>query len=30
MAARMVYSTNNRSSAIIIDYFTQGKDQFRQ
>jgi hypothetical protein len=28
--ARIVYSLNNRSSEIIIDRFTQGKDQFRQ
>lgn len=28
--ARIIYSFNNRSSEIIVDRFTQGKDQFRQ
>ena len=28
--ARIIYSFNNRSSKIIVDRFTQGKDQFRQ
>ena len=28
--ARIIYSFNNRSSEIIVDRFTQGKDQFRR
>ncbi len=28
--ARIIYSFNNRFSEIIVDRFTQGKDQFRR